>query len=221
MFQEAEVLEYLKTKIGVGLTSSSVLRKRKVCATVKPAVLRMAVEALLKRGSRFITITAIDGGLDLELIYHFDLSGTLVDLKTIIQKEAPEIDTITDLTSAAEWAEKEAAELFGIGFLAHPKPGHFFLPDEWPADRYPLAKPFRSELPEQLCPVAESLISSGATAPISPLIKRKREEIGLPAQPPASYASEPWLHEVHELVQQTDFSKKVGYDWKKRKLRSK
>lgn len=221
MFQEAEVLEYLKTKIGVGLISSSVPHKRKVCVTVKPAVLRMAAEALLKRGSRFVTITAIDEGLDFGLIYHFDLSGALIALKTIIEKEVPEVDTIADLTSAAEWAEKEVAELFGISFRAHPKLGHFLLPDEWPADKYPLAKPFKSELPEQFCPVAESLVSLGATAPISPLIKRKREEVGLPAQPPASYASEPWLREVHELVQQTDFSKKVGYDWKKRKLRGK
>ncbi|MDI6819713.1 MAG: NADH-quinone oxidoreductase subunit C [Candidatus Hodarchaeaceae archaeon] len=221
MFQEAELLEYLKIEIGVGLISSSVPREGKICVTVKPTVLRTTAEALLKRGSRFVTITAIDGGLDLELIYHFDLSGTLITLKTIVEKEVPKVDTIADLTPAAEWAEKEVAELFGISFRAHPRPGHFLLPDEWPAGKHPLAKPFKSELPEQLCQVAESLITSGATAPISPLIKRKREEIGLPAQPPASYASEPWLREVHELVQRTDFSKKVGYDWKKRKLRGK
>ena len=187
--------------------------------TIEPTAVRAAAGELLKRGARFMSLAATDEGLDIELLYHFDVEGRVVSLRVKMAKEINEVDSIADLAPAAEWAEKEAAELFGINFRAHPKPTHLLLPDEWPVGEYPLRGPFKGKIPEQLCPVAESLISLGVTAPISPPIKRRRGEAGLPEQPPASYASEPQLRELHEIVEQTGLDKKTGYDWKRKKLR--
>lgn len=216
---ENAIAGLLKASLGGGLLSVSVPRERKVLAEIAPRALRKAAEVLLGKGARFVIIAAVDAGLEVELLYHFDLSGKVAVLKTRLAKESPEIDTIADLTPAADWAEKEAAELCGVRFRAHPEPRHLVLPDEWQKDNFPLGKPFKSKLPDEVSPVAEAVITVGATAPISDLMQRKREEAGLPPQPPASYSSEPQLKEIHELIKQTNFSERAGYDWNRKKLR--
>ena len=219
MIEETGIIKLLKAEVGKGILGAAAPRQRKVLVEIESSTIRKASEVLLKKGSRFVIIAAVDEGLDIELLYHFDLGGTVVVLKTKVKKEAPEVESVADLTPAAEWAEREAAELFGVNFKAHPRPGHLLLPDDWPAENHPLGKPFKSKLPEQLCPVAESITSVGATAPISPLVQRRREEAGLPPQPPASYSSDRELREVHELVKQTKFDERAGYDWARKKLR--
>ncbi len=213
----AEIVERLKSEAGV--LSAGVERERKVSAAIESAAIQNIAQTLFNSGARFVIIAAADKGLDIDLLYHFDLGGTLIVLQTSVAKEAPEIESIAELVPAAEWAEKEVAELFGVNFRGHPKPGHFQLPDDWPTGDYPLGKPFKPKLPDEICPVAESITSVGATAPLTPLMQRKREEAGLPAQPPASYSDEASLREVHELARYTEFDKLAGYDWKKKKLR--
>lgn len=219
MVEENAIVKLLKENLGDELLNASTPRERKVWAEITPRAIRKAAESLLGEGARFIIIAAIDVGLDIELLYHFDLTGRVVVLKTRLAKENPEIDSIAGLTPAAEWAEKEAAELCGAKFRAHPKPRHLVLQDEWPEGSFPLGKPFKPPVPDEITPVAEAITTVGATAPITPLVERRRVEAGLPPQPPASYSSEPQLKEVHELIKQTSFSERVGYDWERKKLR--
>jgi len=215
---KAELIEGIKEKVGAGVLKTEI-QKRRANITVEPAALRKAVEALLEHRPRFVIIAAVDAGMDIDLLYHFDVGGRLVIVRTTVAKEASEIDTIVDLVPAADWAEKEAAELFGVYFRAHPQPGHLVLPKDWPSDKPPLMGPFKRALPEQFCPVAESLVSTGMTAPMSPLMQRKREEAGLPSAPPASSANEASLGEVQKAMKGAEFDKKAGYDWRKGKLR--
>jgi len=212
-------VEHLLKALGKGVICLSEPREGRVYVTIEPTALRAAAGEMLKHEARFMLLTATDEGLDVELLYHFDVKDGVIALRVKVAKEVNEVDSIVDLAPAAEWAEKEAAELFGVSFRAHPKPAHLLLPDEWPAGEYPLGRPFKGQIPEQLCPVAESLISLGVTAPISPPIKRRRKEASLPEQPPASYSSEPHLRELHELIKQTGLDEKAGYDWRKKKLR--
>lgn len=216
--KEAELIEGIRKKVGAGVLKTEI-QKRRANVTVEPATLRKVVEALLEHRPRFVIIAAVDVGMDIDLLYHFDVGGRLVIVRTTVAKEASEIDTIVDLVPAADWAEKEAAELFGVNFRAHPQPGHLILPEDWPSDKPPLRGPFKGALPEQFCPVAEALVSAGMTAPMSPLMQRKREEAGLPPVPPASFTNEASLSEVQKAMKGAEFDKKASYDWKKSKLR--
>jgi NADH:ubiquinone oxidoreductase subunit C len=216
--KEAEIIEGIRKKTGAGVLKTEI-QKRRASITVEPAAIRKAVEALLEYRPRFVMIVVIDVGMDIDLLYHFDVSGQLVIIRTTVAKEAGEIGTIVDLVPAADWAEKEAAELFGMNFRAHPQLGHLVLPKDWPSDKPPLRGPFKRALPEQFCPVAESLVSTGMTAPMSPLMQRKRKGVGLPSAPPASFTSEASLSEVQKAMKSVEFDKKAGYDWKKGKLR--
>jgi len=215
---ENEIIESIKNEVGVGVLEAA-SQEKKISVVIDPSTIRQVAYALLKHRPRFVIIATVDLGMDMELLYHFDVEGKLIVVRTKIAKEHSQIDTIVDLMPAAEWAEKEAAELFGINFNAHPKPGHFILPKDRPNEKPPLRESFKGVLPEQFCQVAESLVSTGMTAPMSPLMQRKREEAGLPPSPPASFAYEKSLGEVHEAMKGAEFDKKAGYNWKKGKLR--
>ena len=117
---ENEMIESIKKKVGAGVLGVT-SQKRKTSVTIEPSVIRQVVQALLEHQPRFVIIAAVDLGMDIELLYHFDVEGKLIVVRTKIPKEDNQIDTIVDLMPAAEWAEKEAAELFGINFSAHPK----------------------------------------------------------------------------------------------------
>jgi hypothetical protein len=162
-------------------------------------------------------LSAVDLGLDIELLYHLSLNGIVATVQTVIPKEISEMSTITDLMPSAQWVEREVTELFGVKFLAHPKPGSLLLPEERPPEKPPLRKPFESTLPPETRSIAESLLSISCTAPISTRVQRKREEVGLPPRPPC--ASGKTLRELQKLMKQIGFDKKAGYDWKKKKLR--
>ncbi len=216
--QENQIIDLLKKTLSEMLLSAKIERERKVLAEIKPEGIRDAASALVRNDVRFIIIAALDSGLDIELLYHVDLAGRLLVLKTKLPKEAPEIDSIADIIPGTEWAEREAAELVGARFRNSPNQTHLVLKKDWEEGKFPLAKPFK-RLPDVVAPVAESIATVGATAPLTPLMQRKREEAGLASQPPLSYSIESQMKEVHQLIEQSGFVQRGGYDPERRKLR--
>lgn len=86
-------------------------------------------------------LTAVDWedqGLD--AVYHL-YSTThrhAVELKTRLSATNPHLPTITDIHRGAEWAEREAREMFGIEFDGHPDPRNLLLDED--LDIHPLLK---------------------------------------------------------------------------------
>ena len=78
--------------------------------------LRELAKAMNEIHARFITITAYqlpkDEGFRLE--YHWDLNGQLLGFS--FQLTGKSIDSIFDLTEAADWIEREIHEEYGIDF---------------------------------------------------------------------------------------------------------
>jgi NADH:ubiquinone oxidoreductase subunit C len=77
---------------------------------------RELAKAMNEIQARFITITAYqlpkDEGFRLE--YHWDLNGRLLGFS--FQLAGKSIDSIFDLTEAADWIEREIHEEYGIDF---------------------------------------------------------------------------------------------------------
>lgn len=67
-----------------------------------------------------------------------DKIHTLV-VKVKLDKDNPEIETVSDIWGVAGWFEREAMELFGIRFLNHPDPRPLLLYDDWDFG-YPMRK---------------------------------------------------------------------------------
>ena len=80
------------------------------------AKVRELAKAMNEIQARFITITAYqlpkDEGFRLE--YHWDLNGRLLGFS--FQFAGKSIDSIFDLTEAADWIEREIHEEYGIDF---------------------------------------------------------------------------------------------------------
>ena len=98
-------------------------------------------------GSRLQTATAVDEPRTMEIIYHwaFDSLGLIVNVRTRIDREPAEIDSITTVCPSAQWIEQEMWELMGINFTGHPGLRHLLLDDDWPADKYPLRRDYRRD----------------------------------------------------------------------------
>jgi NADH:ubiquinone oxidoreductase subunit C len=86
------------------------------------------------------TITGIDAGSKIEVIYHLIREDLALSLKVKTSKKYPVLPTIVDLIPGAVLYEREVHELLGITFEGNPDLSPLLLPDDWPSDVYPLRK---------------------------------------------------------------------------------
>ena len=52
-------------------------------------------------------------------------------IKAILPKANASLPTCVPVYRAAQWNERECAEMFGITFEGHPDPRNILLPDDW------------------------------------------------------------------------------------------
>ena len=81
-------------------------------------------------------------GGSLEVLYHFCKSAAVTTLRVALPYNDAKVESICDVISSVSLYEREAAELFGIEFIGTPNTDHLVLPDDWPAEVYPLRKAF-------------------------------------------------------------------------------
>jgi len=119
----------------------------KACVQVKADSNRDALAIMLEtdKSAGIIALTGLDMGEKIGLMYHIRTNDAIVTLRTEVPKENPKIQTITDLLPGAHFHEREAADLFGVTFVGHPNPARLVLPDDWPANLYPLRKDAKIE----------------------------------------------------------------------------
>lgn len=88
-------------------------------------------------------VTCIDWKTHLIMVYH--LTSTryrhTVVIKSKLDREKPEIHTVSDIWRTAEFHEREAYEMFGVQFQNHPDLRLLILPDGWEG-RNPMRKDF-------------------------------------------------------------------------------
>jgi len=86
------------------------------------------------------TITGVDRGDFIDIIYHIYCGESFLNLKLSIPKTDLEIETITDIFPGATLYERELMEMLGVQVKGHPDPRRLFLSDDWPAGKFPLRK---------------------------------------------------------------------------------
>jgi NADH-quinone oxidoreductase subunit C len=100
------------------------------------------------RQSRFefdylFCLTCIDWKTHLTMVYHLSSTNyrhTIV-IKVQLDRNNPEIDTVSDIWRTAEFHEREVFELFGVQFRQHPDLRKLILTDDF--EGYPLRKDFQ------------------------------------------------------------------------------
>lgn len=195
---------------------------RRVSIELDAADVTEAAAAALRRDkSRFMTIVAVDTGLDIELLYSFSLNGVVLTLRTSVAKEVGAVETITGMAPAAEFVEKEISELFGIQFVGHARRTNLVLPDDWPTGNRPMRKPLMGDVIPQARASVENLMIGGTSIRVGPSSAVKREKAGLPRMPPLASADPERMREVKDLLTRSGFDKRAGFDRRTGKLRYK
>jgi NADH-quinone oxidoreductase subunit C len=64
----------------------------------------------------------------------------LLRVRAYVPEASPEIDTASGLWPAADWAEREAFDMYGIRFRGHPNLSRILLPDGY--EGHPLRKDY-------------------------------------------------------------------------------
>lgn len=92
------------------------------------------------------TITGVDLGPEageMEVLYHFCRGTAVITLYVTVPRDNAIVPSVCGLIPSASFFERELSEMFGITITNTPNTDHLFLPDNWPADVYPLRKDFQ------------------------------------------------------------------------------
>jgi len=143
------MIEKLKEKLKDIIKDVKVHNERRIYLTIDKNDLKRAASIIFKdMGARYQIVTGIENFNNFELLYHFSFDkngGIIVSLKTFIEKEKPEIESLTDIIPGIAWIEREIWELLGINFVGHPDLKHFLLREDWPENLYPLRKGVKTD----------------------------------------------------------------------------
>ncbi|MGC8962213.1 MAG: NADH-quinone oxidoreductase subunit C [Candidatus Bathyarchaeia archaeon] len=214
-----EAVEELERKLGEAFQGFKEVRQGRIIVDIDRSRVREGIQLILDRfGARLSTISAVDLGLDLELLYHISIGGAYLNLRVKIPKEDLAIDSIANIVPGASWIEREIMDLFGVEFKRHPDPRSLLLPFEWD-EGAPLRGPMKGIVNPYQKPGVETILKSGLMFPLSSLAERRRRILGLNGRPGVTATQPEALKEFEELVRKLGFDGKVGYDWRKGKLR--
>lgn len=87
-------------------------------------------------------LTCVDWKTHMTMVYHLNSKNhkhTIV-VKAKVDRNNPEIETVSHIWRTAEFHEREVFDLFGVKFLHHPDLRRLLLTDEWVG--YPLRKDY-------------------------------------------------------------------------------
>jgi NADH-quinone oxidoreductase subunit C len=131
---------------GSKLTS---LRKNESSVEVSQEGLKKFVAHLVNdlHVRHLMTITGLDLGQNLVIIYNFCQERDTIHVKTSVPKTNPVAVSIVDIVPGAILYEMEVHDMFGVEFIGNPwKDQKLLLPEEWPNDLPPpLLKTTKSE----------------------------------------------------------------------------
>ncbi|MDX2128397.1 MAG: NADH-quinone oxidoreductase subunit C [Chloroherpetonaceae bacterium] len=94
-------------------------------------------------------ITGVDLGAkesQLSSIYNFQSLGIhyhKITVKVIVPYDNPKIPSVAEIWKTAEWHEREAFDLLGIEYTAHPDLRRILCPDDW--EGHPLRKDYKTQ----------------------------------------------------------------------------
>jgi membrane-bound hydrogenase subunit beta len=146
MSKEESIAQELSKKFPYLESSIKIIRPRRLFLEIDSTRLEAVIEYALKSLDflHLISITGLDEQDKLSFIYHLGQdSGVVLNLKTTVLKNRPEIKSITKLFAGAEIYERELVDLFGAEVEGLPAGNRYPLTDDWPAGQFPLRKDWK------------------------------------------------------------------------------
>jgi Ni,Fe-hydrogenase III component G len=146
------IIQNFKEKFASDILETQIKNQKRIIVTIKPDSLLNLAEYLYKdAGFRFIIASAIHTKRGFEIHYHFskDSVGLILNLHVILDRNNPEVESLSNMFNASNWIEREMHELFGINFLNHPNQDKLISEGNWAEGVYPYRKEFKSNSEEK------------------------------------------------------------------------
>jgi len=127
------------------------LRKNENSVEVSQDALKKLVSHIVNdlHVRHLMTITGLDTGQNLTIIYHFSLERDTIHIRTSVPKTKPVAVSIVDIVPGAILYEMEVHDMLGVEFVGNPwKDQKLLLPEEWPSDLPPPL--LKTTKPEQI-----------------------------------------------------------------------
>jgi NADH:ubiquinone oxidoreductase subunit C len=92
-------------------------------------------------------LTCVDWKTHMTMVYHLDSTEFrhVLVVKAKVDRNKPEIETVSQIWRTAEFHEREVYEMFGVNFLHHPDLRLLILPDGWEG-KNPMRKDFEDPI---------------------------------------------------------------------------
>lgn len=139
-------IEKLKENFNSEITEVVKKNQRRITVSVRPdSILKIAEYLYKSAGFRFIIASALHTKKGFEILYHFsmDTTGLVLNIHVVLDKEKPQIESLSNMFNASNWIEREMHELFGINFLNHPNLEKLISDGNWAEGVYPYRKEFK------------------------------------------------------------------------------
>jgi len=133
-------IENITKRFGEYIDQVAVRNDRRATLTIhKEKIIEIADYLFLQSDWRFIIASAMESKQGIEILYHFsnDQSGLILNVRVVLDKEKPAIESLTCLFEAASWIEREMHEILGIDFLHHPNLEKLISEGNWAEGVYP------------------------------------------------------------------------------------
>ncbi len=143
---EKRLTDIIKERFPKGLSNFYEKSSKRIYFDVNPTDIPVICEYLFKDlDARFVIASGLDTPRGIEILYHFsfDRKNILVSVRTLLDGDKPEIESISSIIKGAEWIEREIHELLGVNFRNHPDLKHLLLDNDWPEGNYPYRSPRR------------------------------------------------------------------------------
>lgn len=149
MNSEEKIIQELQAKFSFLEGKAKLARARRIFIEVSLRDLFEVLTFLNKelKFEQLCTITGLDEGPFFGVMYHLaqNTGGVVLNVKTQVQREKPEINSVIGIYPGAEIYERELVDLLGFKVEGLPQGIRYPLPDDWPAGQYPLRKDWKEE----------------------------------------------------------------------------
>jgi len=146
------IIEFVEAQVGQNYIKVSPLEVDKVCAFLFTES-RLQFDSLInlsgvddangeKKVNEDSSFNFIGGTLS--VVYHLESLKHLhkLTLSVSVEKDKPDVVSVSDIWAHANWHEREAFDLLGINFLNHPDLRRILMPYDWEGG-FPLRKDYK------------------------------------------------------------------------------
>jgi NADH-quinone oxidoreductase subunit C len=140
------MIEKFKAEFNSDILEIAVKNQKRMIITIRPdSIVNVADYLYRTEGFRFIIASALHTKKGFEIHYHFskDAIGLILNLHVVLDKDNPQIESLSNMFNASNWIEREIHELLGINFLNHPNQEKLISEGNWAEGVYPLRKEFK------------------------------------------------------------------------------